>query len=76
MSYWDINQFLAEEEKVEFYMQYDSVGLDFLDATKEGMIPAGQVLTTPIWLVNNLHDYLILGCKCVAIQKNHQTSLK
>jgi hypothetical protein len=34
MSYWDINQFLAEEEKIEFCLQYDAYGLDFLDPTK------------------------------------------
>lgn len=58
MSYWDIDHFLAEEEKVEFSFKCDALLMDFLDSTKEGVVPEGQVLFTPIWLVNTLYDYL------------------
>lgn len=58
MSYWDINQFLAEEEKMEFSFKLDAYGMDFLDSSKEGIIHEGQALTAPIWQVNNLFDYL------------------
>lgn len=60
MSYWDIDHFLAEEEKVEFSFKCDAYLMDFLDSTKEGVVPEGQVLFTPIWLVNTLYDYLEL----------------
>lgn len=58
MSYWDIGQFLAEEEKVEFSLLHDAYEMDFLDSSKEGVIPAGQTLQAPIWLVSTLYDYL------------------
>lgn len=39
MSYWDINHFLAEEEPIEFCFRTDAYFMDFLDSTKEGVIP-------------------------------------
>lgn len=58
MSYWDIHEFLAEEEKVEFSISQDAHLIDFLDPTKEGAIPADTTITTAIWLLNTLSDYL------------------
>lgn len=58
MSYWDINQFLAEEERIEFCFKLDAYFMDFLDSTKEGIINEGQTINTPIWLVNTIYDYL------------------
>lgn len=59
MSYWDINSFLAEEEKVEFSINnYDSLYIDFIDPTKDGVISKGQTITTPIWLLDTLAEYL------------------
>jgi len=49
---------LAEEEKVEFSITQDAHLLDFLDNTKEGTIPEGTTITSNIWLVNTLSDYL------------------
>lgn len=61
MSFWDINQFVAEDEKIEFSFKHEAFHMDFLDATREGTIPVGQVINTSIWLVNTLCDYLELG---------------
>lgn len=68
MSYWDISQFLAEEEKIEFCFTTDAYYMDFLDSTKEGVIQEGQTIHTPIWLVNTLYDYLQLGGTSSPIQ--------
>ena len=35
--------------------------LEYLDPTKEGLIPKGQSITTQIWLLNTLNDYLHLS---------------
>jgi len=35
--------------------------MDFLDPTREGTIPSGQVINSLIWLTNTLCDYLELG---------------
>lgn len=64
MSYWDINHFLAEEEPIEFCFKTDAFYMDFLDTTKEGVIPEGQTINTPIWLVNTIFDYLEIGGTC------------
>jgi hypothetical protein len=49
---------LAEEERIEFSLSQDAYYLDFLDATKEGVILKEQTITAPIWMVNTLFDYL------------------
>jgi hypothetical protein len=74
MSYWDISQFLAEEEKIEFCFGTDAYFMDFLDSTKEGVIQEGQTIHTPIWLVNTLYDYLQLGGNPLPTQTPRRSS--
>ncbi len=59
MSYWDIDQFMAEEQLIQFSFKNDVQGLQFIDPSKgvEGTIPADQPLNAPIWLVNTVFDY-------------------
>jgi hypothetical protein len=76
MSYWDINQYLAEEESIEFCFKTDAYFMDFLDSTKEGVIIEGQTINTAIWLVNTLYDYLELGGNCPLTQTPKPNSSK
>ena len=59
---------MAEEEKVEFTINHETHLLDYLDPTKEGVIFAGQTITTSIWLLNTLFDYLELKGRVVTMQ--------
>ena len=43
---------------MEFNLNVDAHLLDYLDPTKDDVIPAGQTITTSIWQLNNLNDYL------------------
>jgi hypothetical protein len=44
MSYWDIDQFLAEEQKIPCHFTKEAPGMQFLDPTKghDGNIEANE----------------------------------
>lgn len=75
MSYWDINQFLAEEEKIEFCFTRDAHNLAMLDNTKEGVIMEGQTVHTPIWLANTINEYLEIGGTALPTQMQLMATL-
>ena len=68
MSYWSIDEFLAEEEPVNFSFLEDAPGMSFVDRTKslDEIVSADQPLEAPLWLVATLHNYLVNTSNIIA----------
>jgi len=61
MSYWDIDDYLAEEELAAYRFTLDAEGMAFLDSSKGlgDTVPADSLLNSQIWIVIALRDYIL-----------------
>lgn len=57
MSYWEIDNFLAQEQKLACSFTEDTPRMEFIDPSKGitgGIVPAELPLHVPIWLANTI----------------------
>jgi hypothetical protein len=59
MAYWDIRDYLAEEELITVKFKEDALGLEFLDPSKDfsDMVPQNEPIEVPIWKAISINIY-------------------
>lgn len=59
MSYWDINDFLAEEETISLKFKKKAPGLQFLDPSKDftDSVPQDEPIDIALWKVATIHIF-------------------
>lgn len=59
MSYWDIRDYLAEEEIIAVKFKEDALGLEFLDPSKDfsEMVPQDEPIEVAVWKAVSLQLY-------------------
>jgi len=59
MSYWDVNDFLAEEEPISVKFKRDALGLHFLDPSKDftDSVPQDEPIEIALWKVVTINVF-------------------